>query len=199
VPALIAEETFALAQEQLQKNKQFASRRTRRPTLLQGLLVCQQCGYALYSVGGGGRYRNYYYRCIGSQSFRNFAGPLCRNRAVRQEYLDDIIWQEIVRLMQDPALIKHEIERRMQEARQADPVRQREQYLEREQARLHSRIDRLLTAYQEELLTLEQLRERLPLDWRPWGYALGNREPLGERLQILARDQRAMSRLAHDF
>src|SRR5215471_17869924 len=84
VPALITEETFALAQEQLQKNKLFASRRTRRPTLLQGLLVCQQCGYALYSVNGGeGQYRRYYYRCIGSQSFRNFPGPLCQNRAVR--------------------------------------------------------------------------------------------------------------------
>jgi len=39
VPALVSEQTFALAQEQLQKNKQFASRRTIRPTLLQGLLV----------------------------------------------------------------------------------------------------------------------------------------------------------------
>lgn len=163
VPALISEETFALAQEQLEKNKQFASRRTRRPTLLQGMLACQQCGYALYSVSGGnGPHRNYYYRCIGSQSFRNFAGPLCQNRALRQEYLDDIIWREIVRLLQDPALVEHEIERRMQEAKQADPVRQREQYLEREQARLHGQMDRLLTAYQEELLTLEQLRARAP-------------------------------------
>lgn len=163
VPALISEETFALAQEQLAKNKQFASRRTRRPILLQGMLACQQCGYALYSISGGsGPHRNYYYRCIGSQSFRNFAGPQCQNRAIRQECLDDIIWREIVRLLQDPALIEHEIERRMQEAKQADPVRQREQYLEREQARLHGQMDRLLTAYQEELLTLEQLRERTP-------------------------------------
>jgi site-specific DNA recombinase len=44
VPALVSEQTFALAQEQLQKNKQFASRRTIRPTLLQSLLVCQQRG-----------------------------------------------------------------------------------------------------------------------------------------------------------
>lgn len=163
VPALITEETFALAQEQLDKNKHFASRRTRRPVLLQGMLVCQQCGYALYSVcGGEGRYRHYYYRCVGSQSYRNFAGPLCQNRAVREEYLDEIIWREIIRLLQDPALIQQEIERRMQEAKQADPVRQREQYLEREQASLNSQMERLLTAYQQELLTLEQLRQRMP-------------------------------------
>jgi site-specific DNA recombinase len=46
VPALISETTFALAQEQLQENKHHAARRTIEPTLLQGMLVCQECGYA---------------------------------------------------------------------------------------------------------------------------------------------------------
>jgi site-specific DNA recombinase len=82
--------------------------------------VCGKPRYALYSVNGGeGQYRRYYYRCIGSQSFRNFPGPLCQNRAVRQEYLDDTIWSEIVRLLQNPALIQQEIDRRMQEAKNA--------------------------------------------------------------------------------
>src|ERR1700756_3367698 len=44
VPPLVSEETFALAQEQLEKNKRYAPRRTMEPTLLQGMLVCQQCG-----------------------------------------------------------------------------------------------------------------------------------------------------------
>src|SRR2546423_1331576 len=48
VTPLVSEELFALAQEQLTKNKHFAPRRTVGPTLLQGMLVCQQCGYALY-------------------------------------------------------------------------------------------------------------------------------------------------------
>ena len=135
VPALVSEEIFALAQEQLQKNKQFASRRTIRPTLLQSLLVCQQCGYALYGTSGGRKPHHvlYYYRCLGSDGWR-----------------------------QDPALIQSEIERRMQEAKKADPLRQREQYLNREQLRLQNKIGRLVTAYQEELITLEQLRERMP-------------------------------------
>jgi len=34
--------------EQLTKNKHHSLRRTIEPTLLQGMLVCQQCGYALY-------------------------------------------------------------------------------------------------------------------------------------------------------
>ena len=165
VPPLVTEETFALAQEQLQKNKQFASRRTIRPTLLQSLLVCQQCGYALYGACGGRKKphrRLYYYRCIGSDSWRHLHGPVCQNRPVRQDYLDELIWREVLRLLQDSTLIQSEIERRIQEAKKADPLRQREQYLNREQSRLQNKIGRLVTAYQEELITLEQLRERMP-------------------------------------
>ena len=164
VPALVTEETFALAQEQLQKNKQFASRRTIRPTLLQGLLVCQNCGYALYGSSGG-RYPNhvrYYYRCLGSDGWRHLCGPVCQNRPVRQDYLDELIWREVLRLVQDPVLLQGEIDRRIREAKKADPLGQREQYLNREQARVQNKIERLLTAYQEELITLEQLRQRMP-------------------------------------
>jgi site-specific DNA recombinase len=73
-----------------------------------------------------------------------------------------LIWQEVLRLLQDPTLIQSEIERRMQEAKKADPLRQRAQYLNREQSRLQNKINRLVTAYQEELITLEQLRQRMP-------------------------------------
>jgi hypothetical protein len=40
----VSEEIFALAQEQLEKNKRHSPRHTIEPTLLQGLLVCEQCG-----------------------------------------------------------------------------------------------------------------------------------------------------------
>src|SRR5437667_12436101 len=42
-PALVSEATFALAQEQSQKNKHHSPRRTIEPTLLQGILVFHQC------------------------------------------------------------------------------------------------------------------------------------------------------------
>jgi site-specific DNA recombinase len=65
VPALVSDETFALAQEQLTKNKHHSPRRTIEPTLLQGMLVCQQCGYALYrSSTRTSKRKLYYYRCL---------------------------------------------------------------------------------------------------------------------------------------
>ena len=47
VPAIIAEETFARAQELLEQNKIHARRRTIRPSVVQGLVSCSKCGYAL--------------------------------------------------------------------------------------------------------------------------------------------------------
>jgi site-specific DNA recombinase len=163
VPALISEETFALAQEQLEKNKQYASRRTRVPTLLQGILVCQHCGYAFYRYGKRTPTRTtYYYRCSGSDAHRHLCQPVCSNRPIRQDFLDPLIWQELMRLLEDPTLMQTEIQRRREEAQKADPLRQRQEALQRERTRLQNHIDRLLTAYQEELISLEQLRQRTP-------------------------------------
>ena len=48
VAPLVTEETFALAQERLAGNAHFAKRNTKEPTLLQGMLVCRECGYSCY-------------------------------------------------------------------------------------------------------------------------------------------------------
>jgi len=49
VPALVEAAVFAAVQEQLQENKRHARQSSRGARyLLQGLLQCQQCGYAFY-------------------------------------------------------------------------------------------------------------------------------------------------------
>src|SRR2546430_3190105 len=163
VPALVSEEMFALAQEQLEKNKRHSPRRTVEPTLLQGMLVCEQCGYALYRTSTQtSKQKLNYYRCIGLDGYRRLNGPVCTNPSIRQEYLDQFVWSEIIRLLDDPDLIQTEIDRRREAAQKADPVRKREEELRREQARVEKSSERLVTAYQEGLLTLAQLRQRMP-------------------------------------
>src|SRR2546422_4858413 len=163
VPALVSEDTFALAQEQLQKNKHHSPRRTIEPTLLQGMLVCQNCGYALYRTSTKTSKRKlYYYRCLGSDASRYLKGSVCSNRPIRQDYLDEFVWKEVIRLLDEPALIQAEIDRRMEAARNADPLRKREQALRDQQTRLQNHIERIVTAYQEELVTLSELRQRIP-------------------------------------
>ena len=63
VPALVSEEQFAQAQEQLEAKKRHARRRTKEPTLLQGMLVCRRCSYAYHRDSTRTTKRKlYYYR-----------------------------------------------------------------------------------------------------------------------------------------
>lgn len=162
VPPLIRDNTFLLAQERLEKNKQFSRRHTKVPSLLQGLLVCSECGYALYRTSARTSKRKlYYYRCLGSDDYRYPNGRRCTNRPIRQDYLDDLIWKQVMRLFEDPDLIGNEINRRVQEARNSNPTKVRKETLAKEMARVKNGIDRLLDAYQDGLLQLPELRNRV--------------------------------------
>ena len=164
VPALVSEESFARAQELLYENKLRSRRRTITPSIVQGLVSCQKCGYAFSRTSTSTSARKiHYYKCIGSDSWRKLGGPVCDNRMVRQDLLDQIVWAEVIRLLEDPTLIQQELDRRLAAARSSDPTKKREQSLQRELTRVDKSIERLLTAYQEGLLSLEQLRERMPL------------------------------------
>ncbi|MBA3875925.1 MAG: hypothetical protein C0498_03150 [Anaerolinea sp.] len=46
VPPIVSEELFAAAVRRLADNRRFATRNTKAPSLLTGLVSCQRCGYA---------------------------------------------------------------------------------------------------------------------------------------------------------
>ena len=163
VPALVSAEQFEQAQEQLEANKRHARRRTKEPTLLQGMLACRRCGYAYYRCSTRTTKRKlYYYRCLGSDGWRWEDGVRCPSRPVRQDRLDAVVWRELVRLLEEPALIQAELERRLEAGREADPQRRRLAELRGERTRLERAGARLVTAYQEELIGLDELRSRMP-------------------------------------
>ena len=163
VPALVSEESFARAQELLHENKIRSRRRTITPSIVQGLVSCQKCGYAFSRTSTYTTARKiHYYKCIGSDSWRKLGGPVCDNRAVRQDLLDQIVWTEVVRLLEDQTLIQQELDRRLLAARSFGPTKKREQSLQRELIRIGKSTERMLTAYQEDLVSLDQLRERMP-------------------------------------
>ena len=161
---------------------------------MQGLVSCQKCGYALSRTYTQTSARKiHYYKCIGSEGWRKLGGPVCDNgRLVRQDLLDQIVWNEVIRLLEDPTLIQQELDRRLTAARASDPAQKREESLRRELAHVGKGIERLLSAYQEALMSIEQLRERMP--------ALRQREQaLRAELQAIAdqaNDQAALLRLA---
>src|SRR4029077_12435538 len=118
VPPIIDEQTFALAQERLAANKTHAPRRTIVPSVVQGLVCCANCGYALYRTSTRSSARAiHYYRCLGSDAWRRLGGPICHSRPIRQDLLDRLAWTEIVKLLEEPGLIQSEPARRLEAAR----------------------------------------------------------------------------------
>src|SRR5487761_298560 len=185
VPALVSEDSFARAQEILQENKIRSRRRTIEPSIVQGLVSCQKCGYAFSRTSTQTSARKlHYYKCIGSDRWRKLGGPVCDNRMVRQDLLDQIVWTEVIRLLEDPTLVQQELDRRLAAARSSDPTKKREQSLQRELIRVGNSIERILNAYQEQLLSLEQLRERMP--------------PLRQREQTVRAELQAIADQAGD-
>jgi site-specific DNA recombinase len=163
VPALVSEETFERAQARLAHNAHFAKRNTKKPTSLQGILVCHECGYGCYrSSTRTTNKRIYYYRCIGSDNYRHIGGRVCHSRPIRADELDGLVWEEVRRLLEDPTLVRAEIDRRLTALRTEHPAARRRESLELDLTRAGGAIERLIEAYQEQLLSLDELRARMP-------------------------------------
>jgi site-specific DNA recombinase len=163
VPALITPTQYALAQARLVENRRFAARHTKVPSLLQGLLVCRSCGYAYYRTSTRtSRRKLFYYRCLGSDDYRYPGGRRCTNRPLRQDALDALVWDEVIRLLENPSLVRQEIDRRLAAWRTEHPTTVKRESLVKTLTRIRGAIARLIEAYQEELLSLEELRQRMP-------------------------------------
>jgi site-specific DNA recombinase len=103
----VSAEQFALVQDRLQRNKRTSPRNTRRPSLLQGILVCRECGYAYYlcsTRSKNGTLREYY-RCSGADGHRRPEGRVCENRPVRLAEVDELVWTRVLGLLDDPTLL----------------------------------------------------------------------------------------------
>lgn len=123
VSPLVSDETFALAQERLARNAQFAKRNTRQPGPLQGLVVCRECGYSCYRTSTRITKRKIvYYRCIGQDNWRHVGGRVCNSRPIRADELEPLVWAEVRRLLEDPTLVRAEIDRRLQAQRTEHPA-----------------------------------------------------------------------------
>jgi DNA invertase Pin-like site-specific DNA recombinase len=163
VPALVAEETWQRAQRRLEDNKRFAARNSTDPSLLQGLCSCVGCGYAYYRTSTRTTNKKIdYYRCLGSDDYRYEHGRICTNKPVRADYLDTVVWEHLTALLTDPALIRAEINNRLNQARTADPATAQRKRLETGLTKAVTAITRLIGAYQEDLISLDELRSRIP-------------------------------------
>ncbi len=167
VPALVSEERFEVVQAQLEENRR-RSRTGQRGAkyLLQGLLVCRCCGYAFYGKplspsARKNRPRTYaYYRCIGSDGYRFGGQRLCYNKQVRTDRLEQAVWAEVCRLLENPQHLAQEYQRRL-ETVNTPPAKAEITALEKQIAKLRQGIARLIDGYAEGYLDKTEAEPRI--------------------------------------
>jgi len=163
VPAIVDQDTFARVQQRLADNKRYAARNTKVPSLLQGLAACTACGYGYYRTSTRTTSKKiYYYRCVGPDNYRFEGGRVCHNQPVRADYLDQVVWDHITGLLADPALIRAEIDKRLEQARTSDPATSQRSRLETALAKATTSISAMIEALAEQLITIDELRARMP-------------------------------------
>src|SRR5262245_42458413 len=160
VPALISDETFEAAQHRLDRNVQMARRNnTTYEYLLRGLVSCGQCRL---SCGGRTLHPGYhYYFCRGrTDSLRLALGERCTARYAPAQVLDALVWQDLCRVLSDPALITYELERAQMGVWLPQALHARRQTLRDVLAQLERQQARLLDLYLAEVIEREEFARR---------------------------------------
>jgi site-specific DNA recombinase len=159
VPAIVDEELFASAAERLQENrKRNRERLAGVQYLLRGLLVCQTCGYGFSGHHHQGQWR--YYRCCGTDRSRFHGEFRCDARLIAVEPLDDAVWSEVCRLLENPALVIEEYQRRL-DTMQTHPRQPELDALTRQLAKARRAIGRLIDSYAEGLIEKPEFEPRI--------------------------------------
>jgi site-specific DNA recombinase len=166
VLALVSEGLFEAVQERLSENK----KRNRRPPqgvqyLLQGVVVCQRCGYAYcgqsmtHARKGEGNKTYQYYFCTGSMFGRCDRERVCWNKSVRMELLDAAVWEDVRNLLAEPGRVEAEYRRRLEGRGPEDGPRGASVgKMIREAKR---RISRLIGAYEDGFMEKSEFEPRM--------------------------------------
>jgi site-specific DNA recombinase len=164
VPAIISEEIFQQARERLTENKRFSPRNNKKyEYLLSGLLRCRECGYALYGKpASNSKYKRLYYRCAGQDGHRWTNGRVCSAHPIRVDALDELVWEQTRRLVEQPDLVMQEYTARVQKKqRQQTEFKALLAKKKRESKQLELEKERLLDLYQSGRIALAEIEPRL--------------------------------------
>jgi len=167
VPPIIDDELFQRSQAIHLDNSRFSPRHLKSGHyLLRGVVRCRVCDLSMSCHrmrGRDGTWHHYYY-CTGHDVLRaRGAIGRCPQRNLRADALDDLVWTEVRRHLENPALIVTAHARLQTEPIADDLVAQDIRDLQKKLVELDREEHRLLDAYQAGLIPLDQLGRRQEL------------------------------------
>ena len=156
VPQLVDEDTWERVQSLKKKRKLYSKRNTKTFFLLQKAVRCAECGLRFWALASrtnqttkNGKVYKYhyepprrYYRCVGMHKHR----LRCRDRpSIRAESLEDLVWNEVKAMLQNPNLIALGIE--SLKANDSLAIEDEIAEVERELRKMEGEEDRLIRLY----------------------------------------------------
>jgi len=166
VPALISAEIYNKTRARLEENKRFSPRNNKKyEYLLSGLLRCQECGYSMYGKpASNSKYKRCYYRCMGQDGHRWTNGRVCSSHPVRVEALDDLVWDQTRRLIEQPELVLKEYAARVEKKQRQQSEFKNLIAKKRREIKQHElEKERLLDLYQGGRISLAEIEQRLKM------------------------------------
>jgi len=156
---IIEEDRFYRVQEILSKNKVFSKRNGKNHYLLSGLIYCA-CGSR---YAGEPQHGKPFYRC--RNRVNNFPLPkTCHNGSILGKTLDDAIWNEVSRSIQNPTLLMKQIENLKEHYKnKPDKLESEIKNLESQIQTIEKEENRLLEAYKVGLIELPKYKDELEL------------------------------------
>jgi site-specific DNA recombinase len=164
VPAIVDQGSFDAVQARMEENMRFSPRNNQKyEYLVSGLVRCKGCGYAMYGKPvSGSRGPLRYYRCHGLDGHMLSKGRVCSGHPVRVETIDDLVWEQIRRLMEEPEAVIREYTARLhhKQNQQSDYLavagKKKKEIKQQEREK-----ERLLDLYQRGVLEVAEIEERL--------------------------------------
>lgn len=183
-------------QEQLDRNITFSRRNSKHIYLLSGLVECGGCGARYCGDPNHGRF---YYRCYARCK---------RFSSVRDEILDELVWDAIAEAFLNPSLIVNQIAQRQKRGAEMREARQ-QQVQELEQARtgIDQEESRIIEAYRQRILSSDQLARELDqikarrsaLEARLLNVANKGHAPIGNSVDAITETCKKIARQLESF
>jgi site-specific DNA recombinase len=163
-PAIVDQVLWDRAQTQLARNAQLSFRNNQRHNhLLRCLLTCSACGLAMHGVArtlADGVPRSFY-RCSGKDKVMTARETACPRATLDGASIEAVVWAHVRALLADPDRLLAQFERFASGAGElAERGRAADQPIECRLERLARADQRLVDAYQAEVITLTELGER---------------------------------------
>ncbi|GIO36263.1 serine recombinase [Paenibacillus antibioticophila] len=171
VVSIVSEEIWDRAQEVIRSNQLEATRNTKRPNLLRGLIKCGFCGHTYmgtaFSTGprrtdGSVRKVKAYYVCNTKAGYKGSTWPKCQSKNVPSEWIEEVVWNECVNFILNPGDAIKELQNEMGNKRSQKEEYEKEIHLasksieEKEIGRQN-----ILSLYRQKLITASDVEKQL--------------------------------------